>query len=206
MVANVRLAGAAVKAPDARVRLAGVIGGDVGNLAYVRLGGAQATQITSAYVRLAGARASTQGPRVRIAFVDAASIDGDFILPQMTANAGADRTVNAGAIVTLDGSGSGNPDGPIFYQWDQIGGIPVTLSAPSAVNPVFTAPTTGGALTFRLTVSDGTGATVTDNVVITVGTSKQFLLGSVIAADQPILLVRLGTDAGQDLPVTITRL
>ena len=78
-----------------------------------------------------------------------------------TANAGPDQTVSEGAKVTLNGSGSTDPDDGIkSYQWVKIGGPTVTLSDPAAVQPTFTAPDvgeSGAALTFELTVTDQGG-------------------------------------------------
>jgi hypothetical protein len=74
------------------------------------------------------------------------------------ANAGADKTVDEGTLVTLDGSASYDPDGdPITYQWEQIQGPSVTLSDPNSPTPSFTAPFVDviTTLKFRLTVSDG---------------------------------------------------
>ena len=74
------------------------------------------------------------------------------------ANAGPDQTVGAGVVVTLDGSGSFDPDGdPLTYQWTQTGGGMVTLSSATVVQPTFTAPGSAGTLTFQLVVSDGQG-------------------------------------------------
>ena len=88
------------------------------------------------------------------------------------ANAGADQSVAEGTQVTLDGSISfdANAD-PLTYQWVQIAGPPVTLSAATAMRPVFTAPavSTGGAtLTFQLTVNDGHASGAPDTVNITI--------------------------------------
>ena len=93
-----------------------------------------------------------------------------------TADAGADRPVSEGALVTLDGSGSSDPngDGDIrSYLWEQTAGAETTLSNASAVKPTFTAPAVDGAtgpitVTFQLTVTDILGETDTDSVTITV--------------------------------------
>jgi hypothetical protein len=75
------------------------------------------------------------------------------------ANAGADQTIDEGALVTLDGSSSYDPDmDALSYLWEQTAGQPVTLVDPTSVQPSFTAPVVGqdgGLLTFHLTVDDG---------------------------------------------------
>jgi hypothetical protein len=88
------------------------------------------------------------------------------------ANAGLDQTVSEGVVVSLNGSGSSDPDGdPLTFQWVQASGIPVQLSNPNIANPTFTAPTgltQNEVLTFQLTVSDGQLSSVPDSVSITV--------------------------------------
>ena len=88
------------------------------------------------------------------------------------ANAGADQTVAAGVVVTLDGSGSFDPGGAaLSYQWSQTGGGPVTLSSSTAVQPTFTAPGSAATLTFQLVVSDGTSSSSPSDVTVTVTSS-----------------------------------
>jgi hypothetical protein len=83
------------------------------------------------------------------------------------ADAGPDQTVtdtdgNASETVTLDGSGSFDPDGTIAsYVWTE-GGSQIATGAMPAV------PFAVGAHTITLTVTDDDGATDTDTVVITV--------------------------------------
>ncbi|MDE2663884.1 MAG: Ig-like domain-containing protein [Gemmatimonadota bacterium] len=87
-----------------------------------------------------------------------------------TAAAGADQTVDEGATVTLNGSGSSDPDGDgVTYSWEQTAGTTVTLSSTTAASPTFTAPDVKAntTLTFRLTVSDGS-LSDTDDVTVTV--------------------------------------
>ena len=90
------------------------------------------------------------------------------------ANAGTAQTVAAGATVTLDGSGSSDPNGhPLTYQWTQTAGPAVTLSSTTAVKPTFTAPATAGTLTFQLVVNDGTLSSAPSSVSITVTAGNQ---------------------------------
>ena len=88
-----------------------------------------------------------------------------------TARAGADQSVAAGAVVTLDGSASTDPDGTIAtYLWDQTAGTTVALSDTAAAMPTFTAPSTAAAqtLTFRLTVTDERGGNAADFIDVDV--------------------------------------
>lgn len=81
------------------------------------------------------------------------------------ANAGADQTVSDGESVTLDGSGSSDPDGTIVsYEWD-IDGDQITDYTGETVLDV---PLGVGIHTVTLTVEDNEGATDSDDVVITV--------------------------------------
>jgi PKD repeat protein len=68
---------------------------------------------------------------------------------------------DGGATVTLDGSKSTDPDdGIASYLWTQVGGDPVSLSAPASAVTTFAAPNAGSAgknLNFRLTVKDRGG-------------------------------------------------
>ena len=95
------------------------------------------------------------------------------------ANAGADQTAATSAMVTLDGSGSNDPDGdyPLSYLWSQTGGPPVTLSDPTVVGPTFAAPSEPTVLTFTLVVTDSLGLPdpTPDEVVITVGWHRIYL-------------------------------
>jgi hypothetical protein len=87
------------------------------------------------------------------------------------ADAGPDQNVDEGDVVTLDGTGSTDPDGTISaYLWEQIAGISVTLSSTTASQPTFTAPAVAfpSSLQFRLTVTDNNAATHADTVYITV--------------------------------------
>ncbi|MFH1571255.1 MAG: SUMF1/EgtB/PvdO family nonheme iron enzyme [Gemmatimonadota bacterium] len=87
------------------------------------------------------------------------------------AEAGPNQTVAVGTLVTLDGSGSADPDGSgtLTYQW-QVGRNPgesVVLSDAAAVRPSFT-PSLVGDYVFGLVVSDGASSSLQDTVVIAV--------------------------------------
>ena len=87
-----------------------------------------------------------------------------------TANAGPDQAVKGGAAVTLDGSGSSDPDAgdSLTFSWTQTAGTPVTLSGANTATPTFTAPNVTETLTFQLTVADGNGGSDPDTVNVTV--------------------------------------
>jgi len=91
---------------------------------------------------------------------------------QPTADAGPNQKANEGETVTLDGSGSADPDGDIVkYMWEQIAGPRVDLSDHAAARPAFTAPdvgTEGVSLTFQLTVEDDGGLKSTDNCIVNI--------------------------------------
>ena len=93
------------------------------------------------------------------------------------ADAGADRQVQSGASVTLDGSGSTDGgDGALAYAWVQTSGPAVALSNPSSVRPSFQAPTAGAAgatLTFQLTVTDSGGLQSGDSCTVTVSPPQE---------------------------------
>lgn len=77
-----------------------------------------------------------------------------------TALAGRDRTVQAGAAVTLAGGGT-DPEGAVLtYLWEQRGGPDVPLADADSASATFTAPAVSArtVLDFRLTVTDPHGA------------------------------------------------
>ena len=116
-----------------------------------------------------------------------------------TANAGADRSVDEQTTVTLDGSASGDADGDsIGYSWTQTGGTSVVMSGSSSAQPIFDAPDVGignsVALTFQLSVSDGS-ASSTDLIVVTVNG---------VSNSDPVVNAGEDQSAGELLTVTLS--
>ena len=112
--------------------------------------------------------------------VDEAGLESDYSNEVSTgevssatpeADAGPGQNVYEGETVTLDGSGSIDPDGVITqWQWAQTAGTSVTLDDPSSAQPVFTVPsiTESESLTFVLTVTDSDGLTDTDICIVNI--------------------------------------
>lgn len=93
-----------------------------------------------------------------------------------TADAGMDQTVAPGTTVTLDGSGSTDPDDDtLAYNWAQSGGTAVIFTSILS-RTTFTAQAPG-VLTFTLTVSDPGGLMDSDTVavIITMPEHRVFL-------------------------------
>ncbi|MGD8885099.1 MAG: PKD domain-containing protein, partial [Gammaproteobacteria bacterium] len=86
------------------------------------------------------------------------------------ANAGPDQTVNLGNTVTLDGSGSSDPDGhSLSYSWSMASrpaGSNATLSDETIVDPTFVADVMGD-YELELVVSDGYDDSSVSTVTIT---------------------------------------
>ena len=89
---------------------------------------------------------------------------------------GPPQTVSEGTLVTLDGSGSFDPEGtPVTFAWRQVAGPPVTLSNPLSARPTFSAPSVGGltvVLTFELRVTDANGLSATGSAFVNVSSNN----------------------------------
>ena len=84
------------------------------------------------------------------------------------ANAGADDTTANGVLISLDGTGSSDPDGDtITYSWVKLSGPAGTFVDTDTSTPDYTPSATGTAV-FELTVTDSRGKSSTDTVTITV--------------------------------------
>lgn len=86
------------------------------------------------------------------------------------ANAGTDQTVHIGSSVTLDGSGSSDPDNnyPLTYSWtitSAPNGSTAALSDQTAVNPSFVADMMGDYM-IEVTVTDSLGLSSTADSVL----------------------------------------
>jgi pimeloyl-ACP methyl ester carboxylesterase len=85
------------------------------------------------------------------------------------ADVGPDQQVAVGAVVTLDGSRSRDPDmkpGEVLtYSWQQTGGPPVALSDAGSARPTFV-PRAAGVYTFSLTVRDQRSASSPATVTV----------------------------------------
>ena len=120
---------------------------------------------------------------------DTVSITVSGVNADPVANAGPDQSVNESAFVTLNGTGSNDPDGTIAtFAWSQTGGPGVTLNGAGTASPSFTAPDLPGnqppqTLTFSLLVTDNEGATDTDTVDVVV---NQVNVPPVIQSQFPI--------------------
>jgi hypothetical protein len=96
----------------------------------------------------------------------------EFTTPPV-ANAGNDKNVGSHATFSLDGSGSSDPNGqPLTYEWTQIDGPVAVIDDRTKVQPVVTAPNGPATLTFRLEVTNASGKTATDDVVVQVAAPK----------------------------------
>lgn len=87
------------------------------------------------------------------------------VLPTASATTSA-SAYNVGTVVTLNGSGSKDPDGTLTYAWTQTAGTTATLSSATAISPTLTTPTITReeVMTFHLVVTDNDSATSSADV------------------------------------------
>ncbi|MCL4502161.1 MAG: PKD domain-containing protein [Deltaproteobacteria bacterium] len=118
------------------------------------------------------------------------------------ANAGPDQTVAQGALVTLDGSGSSDPNGDtITYAWSftsEPAGSTATLSNSTSVHPSFTADN-AGSYVVQLVVTDSHGAASTpDSVTISTQNSPPVANAGPAQTVSPGALVTLDGSGSSD--------
>ena len=94
----------------------------------------------------------------------------EYIQLRPVADAGRDHTLAlVPAVITLDGSGSYDPNGAVLiYRWRQIEGPAVELSDANAVSPTFV-PVGFGVYAFELIVNNGENDSLPDVVGIVIG-------------------------------------
>jgi len=100
---------------------------------------------------------------------DSVSIHVSNVNQIPVANAGPDQTVDEITLVTLNGTGSFDPDlDTLLFTWTQTVGPLVSLTGANTASPTFTAPSVGvggTTLTFKLVVSDGQANSVDEGTV-----------------------------------------
>jgi fibronectin type 3 domain-containing protein len=107
---------------------------------------------------------------------DSCNVNVVQITKAPVAEAGPDQTVNQDATVTLDGTGSTDPNGGLLaFSWLQTSGPPVRLDNPRSAQPRFVADTGGASssLAFRLTVTDPVGLSASDQCSVAVNAADQ---------------------------------
>lgn len=121
----------------------------------------------------------------------------------VVANAGADQSVAAGAVVQLNGGGSTGPI--VSYAWTHNAGALITLNGANTATPVFVAPTSTlpSTITLTLTVTGAQGQSSIDSVLVNVAAAQQAVLSNAgadrnVAAGASVTL----SGAGSTGPIT----
>lgn len=123
-------------------------------------------------LRLSNVSGGSIGPNANLR-VDI--LDGTGFNSAPNSVAGASQVVGSGAMVTLNGSGSNDPDGDnLSYAWSQTLGPTVTLSNANTATASFRAPSVNSdtVLRFALQVTDPGGLGDTSTVNVTVSSSS----------------------------------
>ena len=137
----------------------------------------------SFFIRLYDPRGSLAlaAPNIAVISIAASKKTGPIV------DAGNDITATASTVVTLQGSATASDNSELSYRWQQTSGATVTLQQADSADAQFTAPNTATTLVFELTVTDGTDASSSDTVSV-----------SVEAHQAPIV------DAGNDITATVS--
>jgi hypothetical protein len=117
----------------------------------------------------------TSNPVLLSAFAEAGST---LSYPPM-ADVGDEMTVDPDAHVTLDGSGTYDPDDVLTYLWEQTAGKTVEIEDADSPSATFNAPAItdeddedAATLTFKLTVSDSSGFSDSKELKVTINTEE----------------------------------
>ncbi len=119
------------------------------------------------------------------------AVGSTLTYPSM-ANAGPDIEASADLAVTLDGSGTYDPDGIAVYAWTQVDGPAVVLKDADSATASFVTPLGGDegeCLTFQLKVRVGDAVEDTDDAVVTVSADED--LPTVDLDDWPTCFIQL---------------
>jgi hypothetical protein len=154
--------------------------GSISSYSWTKVSGGAATitSPSSASTTITGLAAGPYTFRLTVTDNNGASAIDDVIITVNsatnqipTAIAGADQTITLPTnSVSLAGSGT-DPDGTITsYAWSKVSGVGGTITSPSASTTTVTGLTAGPYI-FRLTVTDNSGATASDDVNITVNSA-----------------------------------
>ena len=99
-----------------------------------------------------------------------------------------DTTISAGQAVNFQSDVTFG-SGPYTYQWDFGGGA----TNSTAQNPGSTTFSTAGTYTVELTVTDSTGATAQDSIIVTVQSSSTLSVNIITSPSEPVEIYAGGT-------------
>ena len=124
------------------------------------------------------------------------------LTPAVTASTSA-AVATAGSTVTLTGAatpGSAGSESALTYSWQQLSGPVVTVTGSTSKVATFTAPSPGGAMSFRFTASDATGASASATVNLRANTAPTVnaIPAQSARAGAALTFTATGTDAESD--------